>query len=174
MEENLNYIIVNKYNEDTELEAYKIINKKKLVLDRLILIGGPLFGIIKGITSNNPSLLAAGIFMGVIFSYLLFNLERLQIKVLNKKFEFSENTPDKFTFFDSYYLFEKNNINLSKVGRVNYTQIDKIYISDNAYILQATNIKIISVIYKNGFELGINDEFTEFLKEKFSDKVVEV
>jgi len=175
MEENLKFVISNKYNRDNAVEAYRIIFKKNLLLKRIVLICLPAFYILKGIyrdiNSNSSSFLKTAVFIGIVCTYLCFNFEKLQLKILNKKFNFSDNLPDKFSFYNSYYLFEKNHVGTSTLGKLSYDQIDTVYISDNLFIIKSTSNPSFSIINKDGFEVGTSDEFMNFLEDKFKDRI---
>jgi len=175
MDENLKFVISNKYNKDNAVEAYRIIFKKNLLLSRIVLICFPLLGIIRGIyikiNSNSSDYLIIAIFIGIVFSYMFFNLEKMRLWNLNKKFNFSDNLPDKFSFYNSYYLFEKNDVGTSKLGKLSYDEIDTVYISDNLFILKSTSNPSFSIINKDGFEVGTSDEFLNFLEDKFKDRI---
>ncbi|MEG2289310.1 MAG: hypothetical protein RR891_00675 [Clostridium sp.] len=175
MEDNLSFVILNKYNKNNMVEAYRIIFKKNLLSSRIVLSLFPSFGIVSGIymkiNSNSSIFLIAAIFISIIFSYLLFNLEKLQLTTLNKKFNLSDNLPDKFSFYNSYYLFEKNHVGTSTLGKLSYDQIDTVYISDHLFILKFTSNPSFSIINKDGFEVGTSDEFLMFLEDKFKGKI---
>lgn len=172
MEENKKYIIINEYNEKNEIEAHKIINRNNLLVSRLMLIVTPILIIVYGIRTNQYTVASIGFLGLLIFCYMIINLEKIQLKSLNKRIAYKKNKPDKFTFYDSYYSFEKNDVNSSKFGRLSYDHIKCVYITDNIYILKSANV--VSIIYNNGFEVGIKDEFDEFLKEKLGEKIIEL
>ncbi|MEG2935848.1 MAG: hypothetical protein RR844_05090, partial [Clostridium sp.] len=86
---------------------------------------------------------------------------------------FVEKLQDKFTFYDSYYVYEKKTSKEQFVN-VSYKEISKVYISKNVFILRAPHIKELCIICKDGFELGNVEDFTVFLKQEFKDKVIEV
>ncbi|MGL5328559.1 MAG: hypothetical protein ACRDD7_04765, partial [Peptostreptococcaceae bacterium] len=164
------YIIINKYDETKEIEAHKILNKYNLILWKFVLASIPIYNIYIGISMNNFTITITGILIATVFIYLGLNLAKMQFKVLDKKFDMENNKPNKFIFFDSYCVFEKNNLNSYQNGKLCYEDICKVYITNNLYILKSTNISL--TMYKNGFTCGTSNEFTEFLKEKFKDKVI--
>ncbi len=171
------FVISNEYNENIMFEAYKLIYKKSFlsrIFEILLVLFFGIVGISEKIYSDSSSSLIIAFCFGLLFLYMEFNINKIHIKRLNRKFDFTENLPDKFIFYDSYYLYEKKNINNDNFGKVNYKEISELYISKNLFVLKATHIKELCIICKDGFELGNVDEFTDFLKRQFEGKVIEV
>gem|GEM_PF-2224912 len=172
-EDELKFTVSKKCEKKTVLEAYRIIARKKLLLSRIIMVCFVVLSILDGIKmkvkydSTFTLIVAACIF--VLFTYMGFNLDKLQLRSLNKKFNLNDNLPDKFSFYNSYYLFKKSDVNSSDLGKLNYDQIENVYISDNLFILKSKDM--MCIIDKDGFVEGTSDEFLDFLQEKFEDKI---
>lgn len=169
---NNKFVIVNKYNENIVVEAGKLINRRNFRVINLIswiyIALSIIFGIYEKVKNNSMIILIFGSGYTVIYLYMLNGFEKNKI---NNNNDFIANLSDKFTFYDSYYLYE-NSMNNNSCGKVNYEEIKEVYISENIFVLKGSSMKEISIICKDSFDVGGVDEFTDFLKCKFKGKLI--
>ncbi|MDU1412248.1 MAG: hypothetical protein E6929_05485 [Clostridium sp.] len=171
MEEKLMFCFLNKCNKSDVLKAYRVLAKRSLLISRIILICFEVIMFTTGLTTNNSQLIIASIFMGVIIFYVVFNLDKIQVKNLNKKYNFNENMPDKFLFYSSYLLYEKNSSGTSDIGKLLYDEIDSVYISTDVIILQSIKMSEVLILNKTQIDTSILKKFLDYLQEQFNGRI---
>ena len=165
------FCFFNKCSKNDVLKAYRIFAKRSLFISRIMLICFEVLMFTRGLTTNNSQLIIASIFMGIIIFYVVFNLDKIQVKNLNKKFNFNENMPDKFLFYSSYLLYERNSSGTSDIGKLMYDEIDSVYISTDVIILQAIKMNRIFILNKTQIDNSVLKKFLDYLQEQFNDRI---
>ena len=180
MEENIKYIIINEYNELNEIEGYKVIEKPKLIFFKVItsLISlatlGQMILLLNSIYYRDDKvetlmLVLFGLLVVTVVMYIVFNLAKIHVRMINKKFDLKGNKPNKYTFYNSYLTMEKSTHSINCNMKINYTDMKKVYILKNIYIFESK--KIAFIVYKDEFELGDFEEFNSFLETTFKEKL---
>lgn len=101
-----------------------------------------------------------------IMSWILFK----RIKSIREK---SKDIGSKVCFFETFYKvpgIKVINKNCSQV-EISYSDISKIYVTKNLYVLRTTSsMKSLTIIRKDSFEIGLEKDFIKFIESKTNNK----